>query len=445
MRNYLMSVAIFMLVSIGYSQTLSQHEYVKEKASKQLFQDFEKAEIQSVETVSRSLETVFFENFEGGAFPPTGWTNTNLSGGSVWMRFLGGGFNGSNAATNGGKSTTADRDAWLISTGISLNVGSVYAINFYLNMPGDSSNEDYDSFEAIISQTATPEGMADGEIIVSRIAEPTQFFRWELIEYRFVPSVTGTYYIGFHAFTPQNCGEFITIDNVRVERLLDGVDGDLTAIVKPISGINLSDAEEVTVSIKNNSVDPLTGFSLQLELDDETVATEPYVGTIASMETVSFTFAATLDLSEEGTYTVKVTAIIEDDEDLANNSKTKVVTNDICDIYNTPFFEDFSSTTFPPRCWRVFDIDGDGTQWQRSTSRYYSPPASAVHSYDDGDQIGWLVTPAIHLSEEGAIMSFWCYSYYPQYVDYNGVWVSTGSSDPLSGDFVEIKQLAGDE
>src|SRR5690554_1585091 len=36
--------------------------------------------------------------------------------------------------------------------------------------------------------------------------------------------------------------------------------------------------------------------------------------------------------------------------------------------------EDFSSETFPDNGWSVYDIDGEGNQWERTTTRYASPP-----------------------------------------------------------------------
>jgi len=398
-----------------------------------------------VSDYSKSPTTVFFENFNSG-FPPTGWQNINVSGGGFWMSGPWSGYQGSGCPVNGGKNDI-DRDAWMISTDIPLTEGVAYAISFYLKMPGRTV-EEYDNFEAKISQTATPGGLASGETIVSRIGVPTANYDWELIEYRFVPSATGDYYIGFHAFTPGNEGANIYFDDLLIQQLVDGVDGEITAIVAPDSGINLSNAEMVTVTIKNNSAYPLSDFELQLELNDVTIATEPYTSTIASMETVNYTFTATLDLSEDGTYSIKVTAIIENDEDLSNNSKTKSVKNDVCNTITTlPWLEDFSGTVFPPMCWRRFDVDGGGTQWVRSTSQSYSSPASAVHSWNcDAEQEGWLVTPAFEIDQAGTIMYFWSFnSVFAGIKGIYSIWVSTGSFDPLSGDFIEVRVLTDDE
>jgi hypothetical protein len=113
-----------------------------------------------------------------------------------------------------------------------------------------------------------------------------------------------------------------------------------------------------------------------------------------------------------------------------------------CGDYMLPFYEDFEGTTFPPDCWTVFDMDGSGTIWEKAIGFNNTPggQGSAFHSfYQFTMQDGWLVTPRLsipHLSQ--ITLSFWSSNSWSSLYDKNSVLISTGSSDPADGDYVEI-------
>lgn len=92
--------------------------------------------------------------------------------------------------------------------------------------------------------------------------------------------------------------------------------------------------------------------------------------------------------------------------------------------------EGFESTTFPPTGWTAYNLDGGGTQWARTTSRYHSGTASALHNYfATGDQNGWLVTPPLTIPSgaTSASFSFWEYTAFPTWYVYHGLWICTSS------------------
>jgi len=109
--------------------------------------------------------------------------------------------------------------------------------------------------------------------------------------------------------------------------LVVDIDGEVADIINPSTGFYLTNSEQVKVLIKNNGTSSISGFDLSLEFDGDLIATETFSGTIASNGQAEHIFAATLDLSVEGTYEVTVTATITGDEVPANNSKTKMVTH----------------------------------------------------------------------------------------------------------------------
>lgn len=110
-------------------------------------------------------------------------------------------------------------------------------------------------------------------------------------------------------------------------------------------------------------------------------------------------------------------------------------------IPNVLLNEGFEDVAFPPVGWNLYNVDGGGTQWTRGTTNVYSGTGCALHnfSYASPDQDGWLVTPAISVPASGmSLLSFWSYNTWAADYDKNSVLISTGSSNPASGDFVEV-------
>ena len=106
---------------------------------------------------------------------------------------------------------------------------------------------------------------------------------------------------------------------------------------------------------------------------------------------------------------------------------------------NYPLVESFESMTFPPVGWATFSLEGD-INW--ALGYYNHTPGGefgAIHSYNSGNQDNWLVTPQISLPAEGnLLMSVWHYVLDIDWYGNNSIWVSTGSSDPAAGDYVQI-------
>ena len=109
-------------------------------------------------------------------------------------------------------------------------------------------------------------------------------------------------------------------------------------------------------------------------------------------------------------------------------------------------FEDFSGTTFPPDGWSTVPLDGQGEIWNRRTSHFNSPPASAWkgrNPIDDGFQNDWLITPSIQLGE-GSVLTFADRGLEDiSGASYTGLFVnvSTDSCHPADGDFVEVAEI----
>ena len=184
-------------------------------------------------------DVILSEGFEGttGDNLPGGWTRSNLSyGGESWqitsdLYEIGlpayAGTNYAACAYPDGD----DNDAWLFSSGMALEAGHSYSISFYTMIYGYYYYGfwlDYEQFELKIGQAASSAGMTD--LLYYNIDEPIT--DWSNIIVTFTPSVSGTYYLGFHDFTYDYEGNFVAIDDVLVTEIEAIIPADCSA---PIS------------------------------------------------------------------------------------------------------------------------------------------------------------------------------------------------------------------
>jgi subtilisin-like proprotein convertase family protein len=95
----------------------------------------------------------------------------------------------------------------------------------------------------------------------------------------------------------------------------------------PVSGI-LTSTETITVTIRNLGENSATDFDVSYQVNSGTVITETFTETIASNESVQFTFTTTTDLSTEGqVYSILSSVTLTDDEDSSNDSITTEITH----------------------------------------------------------------------------------------------------------------------
>ncbi len=141
----------------------------------------------------------------------------------------------------------------------------------------------------------------------------------------------------------------IAFDNFFVG---DPFDNDLgvVALVDPSSSPSLSASETVTVEIENFGVNPQSGFTVAYQMDGGAVVSETFAGTINGGETALHTFATTEDLSVDGDYTFVAWTALGSDEDLSNDTLTKVVSN-LLPISGTDGYYIYSNTYGGPEPW----------------------------------------------------------------------------------------------
>ncbi len=98
------------------------------------------------------------------------------------------------------------------------------------------------------------------------------------------------------------------------------------SIIEPVTG-ELSDAEDITISLFNYGLDTLTNIPVNYQIDGGEVVGEIMPGPISTGESIQYTFTQTANLGiVEQTYQIKSYTNLLLDENLLNDTITKTVT-----------------------------------------------------------------------------------------------------------------------
>jgi hypothetical protein len=152
--------------------------------------------------------------------------------------------------------------------------------------------------------------------------------------------------ITFH-YTGDN-GAMVRIDNVKIENVAIP-DVAILAITAPAhnSGLSLSNAETVQISVKNNGGEIITALDATLEVDGTVIGTTNFTGiSISSMATTVLTLNHSADLSASGGHILRVWLDYAGDGFADNDSLHKIVNNYICDavdVSESPYILDFET------------------------------------------------------------------------------------------------------
>lgn len=104
------------------------------------------------------------------------------------------------------------------------------------------------------------------------------------------------------------------------------VDAGVTAMIDPVSGCNLTNQEQVTITISNFGTATLTTIPVTYTHNTATPVTETFTGSIAPGATANYTFSTRLNLTAPGTHTITASTVLPTDAVASNNAITKVVT-----------------------------------------------------------------------------------------------------------------------
>lgn len=129
-----------------------------------------------------------------------------------------------------------------------------------------------------------------------------------------------------------------SIDHIRF-LLFDGADAQVTAITSPNDSCGLG-FETVTTTIKNLGDSSLSNFEVQLLRNDSLVATDTVTQSIASGDSIAFSFTQKLSLNPAGLHKISVKTLVTNDDNIDNDTLSHFVKNGLL-VTQFPFFQNF--------------------------------------------------------------------------------------------------------
>ncbi len=129
-------------------------------------------------------------------------------------------------------------------------------------------------------------------------------------------------------------------------------DTDIEVFSINVSSYSLYGTKDVATTVKNIGINPITSFSLQYQIDEQTPIVEEVTGVnITTGSTYTFTFSQTWEVTP-GVYNLSVNASningAGDDDYTPNNTLNKNIHIASQSVANLPLFESFTSSTCPP-------------------------------------------------------------------------------------------------
>jgi hypothetical protein len=162
----------------------------------------------------------------------------------------------------------------------------------------------------------------------SGTVEPTETVQYTFSTTADLSTVGQTYVI--YSYTSLSADEDSGNDGITQDvQHLNPNDLGITEISSPVSGLNLSATELVTIEIFNFGGAEQSNFEVSYELNGEQV-TETVDGPLAGNSSIDYIFTQTADLSAFGLYEITATVNIENDSDDSNNSYSINVNNSNC-------------------------------------------------------------------------------------------------------------------
>lgn len=152
-----------------------------------------------------------------------------------------------------------------------------------------------------------------------------------------LPNPSDDYYIAFEGTAKYGRG--VVLDDITIKDL-PAYDASVVSIDEPINGANLTNAETVAITVKNNGIQTINNLTVKFEVNGVLVGNETITAPIISMAEYKYVFTAKADLSSVETYTIKAYTELANDAEPGNNSAVKEVTNygDMAVMGNTPSY-----------------------------------------------------------------------------------------------------------
>lgn len=129
------------------------------------------------------------------------------------------------------------------------------------------------------------------------------------------------------------------------------------------SGMNTSD---VVINLENIGLNTESSFPVYYQLDNGTVVSETYSGSLAPGATAIHTFSTQVNFPSNGLYELKTWTGLNGDSTFCNDTINTTI-NVVGSLSNYPIIEDFEGGTFPPSTAEIINLDS-GLTWESATT-----------------------------------------------------------------------------
>jgi hypothetical protein len=377
------------------------------------------------------------EGFNGETFPPSDCWISSSTDNSPWKQVTTG--TNPNCTPQEGSgmlqyfcySYSPGKKGLLILPPVSVeaNVNTVKEFSFYMYRDAGYSNN-IDCVNIYISPVPDITGLSPyltvyRSLIKSPVEAEEGWYQYKIL---LPPLDNGTAHIAIEGVS--GYGNNIYVDNLTVTEIPHFADAGVTAITSlPAIGVNLTNAEPVTIQVKNRGSQSISDLPVKYEVNGVVVGDEIIAGPIASASEIEYTFDTPADLSEDGEYIIKAYTALTGDADANNDTITFALRNYSCaPIATFPWSESFDawegySAVFPPTpCWtstsnRQGNVDRPWIQVKTGVFPTCSPQGGEedlgmlqykCYNYSTGSK-GTLRTPLIAGKGKVLEFSFWMY------------------------------------
>ena len=335
--------------------------------------------------------------------------------------------------------STNDADDWLISPAIMLNGSQIATFDYWA-----ASSSFPESFQVFAINDNGNTALTGEVSVTSNTAES------QIVD---LSSLNGTYKIGIHCISDADM-YYLYIDNFVI-----------TDVSEPSLAVDPTSMTFSTIAGSASSVQ--TANVSGLALTDAITVSAPASFEVSADNTTfgaSATIAASSSISTQAPLYVRYNPASAGSHNgtitLTSGTATAsiAVTGTAADCsgaQSLPFTEDFETGEIP-ECWLNIDADGDGISWEGSANpvSYYSSVdlsgsghngsngfvLSGSYSNASGEALtpdNWLITPALTIPSNGAMLSWWVA---PQDADYaaDHYQVMISTSGTATTDFTSV-------
>lgn len=337
---------------------------------------------------------------------------------------------GSNSKVYYPYSSVNAADDWLISPELTAAKTGKVMINY--TVYGTSYGEKMEVYTGATTTTSDMTQRASYDKILGQ--RTTDYFFLDVTEGE-------TFRVAFRATSPADTWRFYMCEFI-VKHVDKVVDLSVDNVISPVSGNGLTDAETVKVNVVNNGSDASENFKVAYKVDGGEPVVENVAATLASGESMEYTFTTKVDLSTpRHKYTIKAYAI--DDNDINNSNDTTTVAVRHSAPVTPPYKMGFESGEDTDDIV-YYNLNEDSGDWGVYTSMWMNMARTGysclAYNYDsNNDANDWAILDPIKVEAGSYVLRYW-YSGSDGHTEKFGVYWGNGNTPDDMTNNIENKE-----